>query len=127
MFNKDNNQINIKEAETIIGPTIKVKGNFHGQGNIIIEGLVEGSIKTDKFLLIGDKSKINANIEAKDAKIGGEVKGNINISGYLEISSSAKISGEIKASQISVARGAILNGQLIMGKTIDNPEPQKKV
>jgi len=116
MFNKENEQINIKEAETIIGPSIKVKGNFHGQGNIIIEGFVEGSIKTDKFLLIGDKSKITANIEAKDAKIGGEVNGNVNVSGYLEINASAKIKGDIKASQISVMRGAQLNGQIIMGK-----------
>lgn len=126
MFNKESGQINIKEAETIIGPTIKVKGNFHGQGNIIIEGFVEGSIKTDKFLLIGDKAKINADIEAKDAKIGGEVKGNINISGYLEISASAKISGEIKASQISVSRGADLNGQLIMNKNSETLNPEKK-
>lgn len=116
MFNKENETINIKEAETIIGPSIKVKGNFHGQGNIIIEGTVEGSIKTDKFLLIGDKSKINANIEAHDAKIGGEVIGNISIAGYLEIIASANISGEIKASQISIARGAKINGQLTMNK-----------
>ena len=127
MFNKESGQINIKEAETIIGPSIKVKGNFYGQGNIIIEGIVEGSIKTDKFLLIGDKSKITANIEAKDAKIGGEVNGNINISGYLEINASAKISGEIKASQISVARGAKLNSQLIMDKNSEALNSQKKI
>jgi len=126
MFNKENEQINIKEAETIIGPSIKVKGNFHGQGNIIIEGIVEGSIKTDKFLLIGDKSEILADIEAQNAKIGGIVTGNINISGYLEINASAKINGEIKASQISVARGAELNGQLIMTKDKETSNSKKQ-
>ena len=52
MFNKENNSDLIKNAETIIGQSIKVKGNFHGQGNMIIEGSVEGSIKTNNFLLV---------------------------------------------------------------------------
>jgi len=120
MFNKDNHEINIKEAETIIGPSIKVKGNFHGEGNIIIEGIVEGSIKTNNFLLIGKKAKITANIEAKEAKIGGEVTGNIKTNGFLEISSTAKIFGDIEASELSVERGAILNGNCVM---IHNKKP----
>ncbi len=116
MFNKENNEINYKEAETIIGPSIKVKGNFHGQGNIIIEGVVEGSIKTSNFLLIGNKAKVTATIEAKEAKIGGEIHGNIKVDGYLEISSTAKIFGDIEANKISIEKNAILNGTCRMSK-----------
>ena len=116
MFNKEHNEPRIKEAETIIGPSVKVKGNFHGQGDIIIEGLVEGSVKTNNFLLVGEKAKITASVEAKNAKIGGEIVGNINVAGYLEIKSSAKIRGDIKASQLSVEKGAIVNGNCQMGK-----------
>jgi cytoskeletal protein CcmA (bactofilin family) len=114
--NNDEAALNIKEAETIIGPSIKVKGNFHGQGNIIIEGSVEGSVKTNGFLLIGEKAKINATIEAKDAKIGGEVVGNIKILGALEIKSSAKILGDIEAKELSIERGAKFDGKCSMTK-----------
>ena len=110
MFNK-NSEINLKEAETIIGPSIKVRGNFHGQGNIIIEGIVEGSVKTNNNLLVVKKAKITASIEAKEAKIGGEINGNIKVLGYLEITSSAKIFGDVEASEISIERGAIINGK----------------
>lgn len=116
MFNKDSKEIITKQAETIIGPQIKVKGNFHGQGNVTIEGSVEGDIKTTSFLLVGDKAVINANIEAKDAKISGETKGNIKISGYLEITSSAKITGDIEALELSIEKGALLNGNCLMNK-----------
>lgn len=128
MFNNDNGKTNIKEAETIIGPSIKVKGNFHGEGNIIIEGLVEGSVKTDKFLLIGNKSKITAEVTAKDAKIGGEITGNIKIHGYLEITSTARIIGDIEAAQISVERGAIINGHcsMVYGNGKKDPLIDKK-
>ena len=114
MFEKKDNETNIKEAETIIGHSVKVKGNFHGQGNIIIEGRVEGSVKTDNYLLIGEKAKILADIKAKDAKIGGEIQGNIKIAGYLEIKSSAKIKGDIETSHISIEKGAIINGNCLM-------------
>lgn len=112
MFN--NKEASLKEAETIIGPSIKVKGNFHGEGNIIIEGIVEGSVKTNQALLVGNKAKITANIKAKSATIGGEVTGDIHITGYLEILSSAKIIGNIIANQLSVEKGAILNGRCEM-------------
>ena len=114
MFNKENHDFKIKEAETIIGPSIKVKGNFHGQGNIIIEGVVEGSVKTSNYLLIGEKAKITASVEANEAKIGGEVNGNVKTKGYLEITSSAKIFGDIEASELSIERGALLNGKCVM-------------
>ena len=116
MFNKNEHETSIKEAETIIGPSIKEKGNFHGEGNIIIEGTVEGSIKTTSHLFIGNKANVSANIEAKEAKIGGEVHGNIRIEGFLELLSTAKVFGDIEASKLSIEKNAIFNGNCIMTK-----------
>ena len=121
MFNKDNNE-NIKEAETVIGPSIKVKGNFHGQGNIIIEGEIEGSVKTDNYLLVGEKSIITANVKAKNAKINGKVTGNIQIDEYLEIGNTAIIIGDINAKTLSIAKGARLNGKCSMNEQEINIE-----
>lgn len=127
MFNKETNHTpGQKEAETIIGPTVKVKGNFHGQGNIIIEGIVEGSVKTTNHLLIANKAKIMANVEAKEAKIGGRVDGSIKVDGYLELDSTAIINGDIDASKLSVEKGAIINGNCRMGKGSSQETEHKK-
>ncbi len=112
MFNKDNRSEKFKDAETIIGGSIKVKGNFHGQGNIVIEGHLEGSLKTNASLFIGEKAKIVADIEAQDAIINGEVYGQIKVKKYLSLGATAKIFGDVEYSQISVEHGAIINGQL---------------
>ena len=116
----------LKNAETIIGESIKVKGNFHGEGNMIIEGEVEGSIKTNSFLLIGSKSLITAAVEAKDAKISGNITGNVLVHGYLEIMASAKITGDISAALLSIEKGALVNGQIKMGKQETLPEKSLK-
>ncbi len=115
MFNRDQKEFDIKEAETIIGPSVKVKGNFHGTGNIIIEGTVEGSVKTDKYLLVGEKAEISASVEAGEAKIAGAITGNITVKGYLDVAATAEITGDINAHEISIEKGGVVNGKLTIG------------
>lgn len=114
MFNKENRLEKFKDAETIIGASIKVKGNFQGQGDIIIEGTLEGSLKTDANLFVGEKAKVVANIESRDAIINGEVRGTIKTKGYLALGGTAKIFGDIQYTELSIEKGAIINGQLLM-------------
>jgi len=114
MFSKDNGLEKFKDAETIIGASIKVKGNFQGQGNIIIEGALEGSLKTASDVYIGNQAKIVANIESKGTVVNGEVRGNIKTKGYLAIGGTAKIFGDIQYGEISIEKGASVNGQLMM-------------
>lgn len=114
MFSKDNKLEKFKDAETIIGASIKVKGNFQGQGNIIIEGSLEGSLKTASDVFIGNQAKVLANIESKGVIINGEVRGNVKAKGYLAIGETAQIFGDIQYGEISIEKGASINGQLMM-------------
>jgi len=127
MFKKQDEKEKIKEVETIIGPSIRVKGNFNGQGNIVVEGILEGSLKTNGDIFIGDTAKITAGIEARELRVGGEVNGNIKIRKHVEIAASAKIMGDIECASISIERGAILNGKcsMIADQKTDDKELKK--
>ena len=114
MFNKPETKEKFKEVETIIGPSIKVKGNFNGQGNIVVEGTLEGSLKTNGDVFIGDKAIIIANVEAKEVHISGKIDGNIKVKKHLEIADTAKINGDIECSSLSIDTGAVLNGKCTM-------------
>jgi len=122
MFNKEERVGNLREVETIIGPSVKVKGEFNGNGNIIVEGMFEGSLKTTNSLYIGDKASVTANMEAKEVTIGGVVIGNIKVQGHLEITSTAKISGDIESASLSIAKGAFLNGKCVMTKQAEGSQ-----
>lgn len=119
MFKQENGGGDPKKIETIIGPSIKVKGNFNGQGNTVVEGVLEGSLKTDAHVFVGNNAKVKANIDAKTAKIGGAIEGNIKTAKGLEITQTARISGDIYCGDLSVESGAIINGQCIMNKEAD--------
>lgn len=116
MFKKDNQIGSIDQAETIIGESVQVKGYFESDGNIVINGLLEGEIKTKGNIFIGEKSKISASIEAEEMLVKGKVTGNLKIGGYLSIGGSAKIKGDIECVQISIEKGAEINGKVTINE-----------
>lgn len=114
MFNREEGETH--GVETIIGPSVKVEGNFVGSGNVVVDGVVNGSIKTTKDLRIGDRAKVKADVDAANIIIAGEVHGNVKAGGRLELSASAKVFGNVETSSLTVAQGAILNGKCMMVK-----------
>ena len=115
MFNR--NEVDVqknKNIETIIGPSVKLEGNFKGEGDLLIEGILVGKIETKNNLKIGSGAIVQANIKANNAFISGKVKGNINIKGKLEITSKAIVLGDVKAKIISVESGGLLHGKITM-------------
>lgn len=118
--------------ETIIAQGVKVEGDFHADGDVVIDGEVIGSIKTTRSLQIGVSARIHANVSAATALIAGEVVGDIEAVERVELSSTSQVKGDITTALISVAPGARINGKISMGgvengkrsgRTISRGEP----
>ena len=114
MFNKNQTPSQEKDIETIIGPSVKLEGKFKGDGDLIVEGVLIGSLETKKNLKIGSSAIVQANIRADNAFISGKIKGNISVKGKLEITNTAIILGDIKAKIISIESGALIQGKVTM-------------
>ena len=106
----------INEVETIIGPSVQVEGDFVAAGDVIVEGVVSGKLKTEKNLRVSEGAKIFASVTAANALIAGEVQGNIKIREGLELTSTAKVFGDTKAKILTVASGATLQGKCQVGE-----------
>ena len=117
MFNQANETKplkTIKDPETIIGPSVKVEGNFKGDGDVVVEGEVKGTLKTKKDLRVGEGANIKANVEANNAHISGKIQGNIKIKDKLELTPTAIIIGDITTKVLQIAAGAKVNGVIKM-------------
>ena len=99
---------------TVIGRGITVKGELFGDEDVKIEGRVEGKIKLEKNLLVGQTGVIEADVEAENINIGGTVTGNLVAQNRVEIVSSGKMTGDIKAPRVIVAEGAHFKGNVDM-------------
>ena len=102
------------EAQTIIGPSVSVEGNFSGNGNVVVEGKLKGSINTSHDLTVGKNAVIEASISAENAVIFGQVTGDLEIKNNLELAKDAKVSGNISCESLSVEAGSVFNGQCVM-------------
>jgi cytoskeletal protein CcmA (bactofilin family) len=109
-----NEQTNGKDVETIIGPSVKVEGNFKGEGNVYVEGVVQGTLKTNHNLKVGPQARIKAEVEAENLILAGEIRGNVIVKGKTELAPTAKIIGNLETKLLSVEEGAIINGKCIM-------------
>ena len=112
MFKKEDGD----NIETVIGPSVQVEGNFVANGDVIIEGTVSGSIKTEKNLRISEGAKVFAKISAANATVAGEVQGDIKVEGTLELSSTARIFGDVRTKTLNIAAGASLHGKCTAGE-----------
>jgi cytoskeletal protein CcmA (bactofilin family) len=102
------------QAETIVGPSVKIQGDLNSEGNIRIEGQVNGKVKTSQGVYINQGAKIAADILAGTAIIGGEVQGNLKIAGHLILQSTAKVAGDIACNILRVEDGAQFTGKCAM-------------
>lgn len=116
MFKNDRETTTVAhETETVIAPSVRVEGDFVSEGNVRIEGEVKGSIATERDLIVGENAKITAGVQARNAVLAGELHGNLRVFDRLELASTARIYGDIQAKVLSVAPGAMMKGQLIIG------------
>lgn len=106
----------INEVETIIGPSVKVEGDFAAAGDVVVEGAVNGNLKTERHLRVGEQAKISANVNAGSAVVAGEVVGNITVHESLEVTGTGKIFGDIKTKVLTIAAGAVINGKCQAGE-----------
>lgn len=117
MFQKDDflidskvEKIDPKHVETLIGPSVKVEGDFVGDGDVVVEGMVTGKLKTKRNLRVGQNAQILATVSAENALIAGTVQGNIKVRERLELTPTAKIKGDISAKTLVIAEGACFTG-----------------
>ncbi|QSZ27848.1 polymer-forming cytoskeletal protein [Aceticella autotrophica] len=117
MFKKKNNfdaNINTDKIETIIGKNTNLEGNLKSQGTIRIDGNFNGKIDVDGNIIVGENSKIEADITTDNISISGEIKGNLIVKGQAQLTSTAKLFGDIEVQNIIIDDGAIFEGKCKM-------------
>ena len=102
------------DVETVVGPSVRVEGDFSSEGNIIVKGVVCGNVKTSKLLTVENGAKIFANVKSGTAVISGGIKGNVKVVDKLELTETAQIQGDVSCKVLDVAAGALIQGKVSM-------------
>lgn len=104
-----------KEVVAFFGSGVECVGEIWYEGNVQIDGKLEGTIHTKGTLVIGDRAVVKAKIEAGTVICKGKIQGEVVAEESIKLLSPGLIDGTMSAPRLSVENGSTFNGRVSMG------------
>jgi cytoskeletal protein CcmA (bactofilin family) len=105
------------KTRSALGPGTVVQGKLAFDTPVRIDGELSGELSSSKVIVVGSTGRIvDADINTADLVVFGYVKGNITVSGRLEILGNGFVEGTIEAAQLVVDGQGCLLGSCRMAK-----------
>ena len=94
----------------VIGAKTQLKGEITGSENVLVEGVVEGTIRITGDLRVGPGGVVKATVSAQSVLIAGELVGDCHATQRAEIQASGRLTGNIRAPRVVIVEGATFRG-----------------
>lgn len=108
---------------TIIAAGTRLVGELGCNGVVKVEGMVVGSVRADKQVLVARGGTVEGDLEAPDVVVGGVVQGSVTGAERVEVQTGAAVHGDITTRRLIVQEGGEVNGKVNM--TVDGERPAK--
>ena len=114
-------------STSLLSRNVKIEGEIRGEENLHIDGRIKGAVRLNGDVLIGNAGVVEAEIEAENVVIQGQVTGNVTARQQLEIQPSGKLIGDCSARSIDIKEGAMFEGRSKMIRSSAAPsQPSSK-
>ena len=116
-------------AINLIGVGTTIEGNITSNGDIRVDGGLNGNVNTKGKVIVGESGKINGEVYCKNFELEGSIEGKVFISELLTLRAKSKLVGDITANKLAIEPGAVFTGKCDMsGNNMPNvgktPEPE---
>jgi cytoskeletal protein CcmA (bactofilin family) len=108
----------ISGAVNIIGVGTVITGDIQSKGDIRIDGILKGAVKTAGKVVVGQAGTIEGDIECKNADIAGSLNAKITVAQLLSLKATAKLTGDLITNKLAIEPGAAFTGHCSMGAVI---------
>jgi cytoskeletal protein CcmA (bactofilin family) len=94
----------VPATPSIISADLKIIGNMQSNGDIQIDGQVDGDVQS-KSLTVGESAQVNGTIACERVRVCGSVSGEIKADSVV-LARSAKVDGDIVHKTLEIEAGA---------------------
>ena len=103
----------------IVGEGTVFEGTLRAESNVNVSGRVVGKLIVNGRAVISQSGRVEGELRATNAAVGGTIEGEIFVEERLELESTAHIDGSIQTDRLIVEEGAVFTGSCKMGDAID--------
>ena len=93
---------------SIVSADLRIVGDLHSEGEVHIDGVVEGDIRS-KILLVGESAKVKGEIVSEVVNVHGSVNGQIKATSVI-LKRTAHVTGDILHENLAIEKGAFFEG-----------------
>ena len=111
-----------EDLSAYVGRDVEFKGSISYSGTVRIDGSLEGEIRTDGTLLIGEDAVIQAKVSAGKIVCKGKITGDVVAKESVKLRAPAVINGSVKTPVLSMEDGVLFNGGLEMRGVREVPQ-----
>lgn len=97
-----------KTMPSIISAGLHVTGDLVSDGDLQVEGTIEGNVKS-RLLTVGESGSVDGEITADQVTVAGSVTGKIKARN-VSLTQSARVTGDIAHDSLSIDAGARFEG-----------------
>lgn len=102
------------QTVSVLGGGMTVTGDVTGEGELRIEGRVEGSVKTNGRVIIEPSGQVEGGVEAGEVVASGKVSGKISAKSAIRLKKGCKVEADVQAPVVELEEGGVLNGRIEM-------------
>ncbi|GAB3380703.1 bactofilin family protein [Lysobacter fragariae] len=117
MFKKDKKSgVQPGQVDTLIGPQVVIRGDFHFSGGLYVEGRIVGKLIANggeaAVVTIAETGVVEGELRAPNIVINGQLVGDA-FGENVELQPKARVSGNVHYKVVEMIAGATLTGRLV--------------
>lgn len=101
-------------ATSLLAAEVHVTGELETAGGLMVCGSVQGNGRIGSEFNLAAGARWEGHVHTRRAVINGELVGSLLVEEKLEIGATAVIRGQITAKQLAIARGATIDGEMVV-------------
>ena len=98
-------------STSLLSKKVNIVGEIQGNEDLHVEGRFKGSIKITGNIFVGPTGVVEADVEAENITIQGQINGNVLARRQLQIQSAGQLIGDCSAQSIDIKEGAVFEGR----------------
>ena len=111
-----------KDEVTIISAGVLIEGKITSNGNIRVDGTINGNVSAEGNITVGENGEVNGEITGDVIAIGGRVIGSVTAKDKVTLEAKSYLKGDLVTKILVIDAGAIFDGRSQMNA--DSVPPQ---